>query len=251
MTGPASEPTYRHGHLNGLAIFLNVVLEVLLQVLALTPVGLLVWLAVAWRWHPLPAAIVAALGLLYAYPLLLILLGALMVRLLPKPAPGRIRTARDDRRFMMLWPLLLLVSFRSLSRSLMLTPLGGQIWCRLTFRRYGRGSYVVSPDLVPEPWLVSLGENVLIGWHVTLAGHCTPRQGRLMLGEIRIEDGAMIGANAFIWPSVRIGRGAMVEAGAVVAPGTRIRDREVWGGVPAVKLREIPAEPADMAAAAP
>ncbi|HAZ61859.1 MAG TPA: transferase, partial [Gammaproteobacteria bacterium] len=54
---------------------------------------------------------------------------------------------------------------------------------------------------------------------------------------IEIGDRVTIGANAVVLAGVSIDDGALVAAGAVVPKGTRIGPGEVWGGVPARRLR--------------
>jgi acetyltransferase-like isoleucine patch superfamily enzyme len=48
---------------------------------------------------------------------------------------------------------------------------------------------------------------------------------------------AVFGARSFIWPDVKIGHGAKIAAYSVVARGTVIPPGEVWGGIPARKLK--------------
>jgi len=57
-------------------------------------------------------------------------------------------------------------------------------------------------------------------------------------GGIEIEDDVWLGANAVILDGARIGRGAIIAAGSVV--GGTVPSYEIWGGVPAVKIRERP-----------
>jgi acetyltransferase-like isoleucine patch superfamily enzyme len=46
-----------------------------------------------------------------------------------------------------------------------------------------------------------------------------------------------IGAHAIVMSDVEIADGAIVSAAAVVSKGTRIGPGEVWGGVPARRLK--------------
>lgn len=57
-------------------------------------------------------------------------------------------------------------------------------------------------------------------------------------GGIEIEDDVWLGANAVILDGARIGRGAIIAAGSVV--GGTVPPYEIWGGVPAVKIRDRP-----------
>jgi maltose O-acetyltransferase len=55
-------------------------------------------------------------------------------------------------------------------------------------------------------------------------------------GPVTIEDYVFIGPRAIILPGVTIGRGAVVAAGAVVTKD--IPEMEIWGGVPAKKIKD-------------
>lgn len=57
-------------------------------------------------------------------------------------------------------------------------------------------------------------------------------------GGIEIGDDVWLGANAVILDGARIGRGAIIGAGSVV--GKTVPPYEIWGGVPAVKIRDRP-----------
>mmetsp|Transcript_12122 Transcript_12122/g.36398 ORF Transcript_12122/g.36398 Transcript_12122/m.36398 type:complete len:246 (-) Transcript_12122:662-1399(-) len=54
-----------------------------------------------------------------------------------------------------------------------------------------------------------------------------------------VGDGALIGTAATLLEGCTVEQGAMVAAGAVVHPGTVVPTGELWGGNPAVKLRDM------------
>jgi acetyltransferase-like isoleucine patch superfamily enzyme len=58
----------------------------------------------------------------------------------------------------------------------------------------------------------------------------------LEFGEVVLEDGCDIGVNCTILPGVVIGEGSIIAAGAVV--NKSVPPYEVWGGVPAKKIRD-------------
>ncbi|WP_178018866.1 DapH/DapD/GlmU-related protein [uncultured Paenibacillus sp.] len=73
------------------------------------------------------------------------------------------------------------------------------------------------------PELIIIGRNSVIGYNTTILAHEYLIK-EYRLGEVRIGDEVMIGANSTILPGVTIGNGAVVAAGSVVhkdvAPGT-------------------------------
>lgn len=108
--------------------------------------------------------------------------------------------------------------------------------------RFGRNSY--SAGVLLDPPLVEMGDNCIIGHDAALFCHAI--EGRhFALGRIRLGHNVTIGATAVVMSDVSIGDGAIVSAGAVVRKGTRIGAGEVWGGVPARRLRPGPDQPVE------
>jgi acetyltransferase-like isoleucine patch superfamily enzyme len=90
--------------------------------------------------------------------------------------------------------------------------------------------------LLIDPWAISLGHHTVVGHEAMICGHQIQDQ-ELLLGRVEVGDDVVIGARAWVWPDVKIGHGAKVAAYSVVARGTVIPPGEVWGGIPARKLR--------------
>ena len=100
--------------------------------------------------------------------------------------------------------------------------------------RLGRNTYTTG--VILDPPLTEFGANCIVGHNAVLFCHVI-EGGRFELSPIRIGDDVTIGAMAIVMPGTRIGDGAIVSAGAVVLKNTCIGSREVWGGVPARRLR--------------
>lgn len=60
----------------------------------------------------------------------------------------------------------------------------------------------------------------------------------------RLEDETLIGSGALVLDGAVVESRAQVAAGALVAPGKVVRAGELWGGVPARKLRDLSGEEA-------
>ena len=157
-------------------------------------------------------------------------------------------------------------------------------WLRLAYRhivmffrrhRYGlrrvhptfymAGPSTVAPDLVAHEYSfvnrgcqigprVELGRYVMLAPRVAIVGgdHRIDVPGRPMIFAGRpplrptvIEDDAWIGYGAILLAGVRVGRGAIVAAGAVVTGD--VPPFEIHGGVPARKIGERFADPAERA----
>jgi acetyltransferase-like isoleucine patch superfamily enzyme len=114
----------------------------------------------------------------------------------------------------------------------------------------------ISPDLIAREYSfineecrigpkVELGPYVLLASRVAIVGADhrfdlpgVPMgfSGRPPLGRTIIEADVWIGFNAIIMAGVRIGRGSIIAAGAVVTRD--VPPYEIWGGVPARKIRD-------------
>jgi len=92
------------------------------------------------------------------------------------------------------------------------------------------------PGVLLDPPLVEIGDNVAIGGESLFTSHAADGD-VFVLQRIRVHDRATIGVRAIIMPGVTIGEGAIVAAGAVVTKGTQIGPKEVWGGVPARRIK--------------
>lgn len=112
----------------------------------------------------------------------------------------------------------------------------------------GRGCYigfnVVCDTNYPE--LVTIGDNVTISHNCMLITHtATPAQsflGKFYRGaaQIKIENGAWIGANSTILPGILIGKDCMIGAGSVVTRSTD--ERSLWAGNPCRRIKTIAAK---------
>jgi acetyltransferase-like isoleucine patch superfamily enzyme len=92
--------------------------------------------------------------------------------------------------------------------------------------------------VIPEPWLLQVGENVLIGDEAIVSGHKVER-GVVTLDRVEIGNDVLVGARALILPGVKIGDGAVVGAASVVSRGTVIPPGETWSGNPAKRTEVL------------
>jgi acetyltransferase-like isoleucine patch superfamily enzyme len=100
--------------------------------------------------------------------------------------------------------------------------------------RLGRNTY--SAGVLLDPPLTIAGDNCIIGHDAVLFAHAIEGV-RFSLETVRLGNDVTIGAHAVLMAGVSVGDGAIVSAGAVVLKGTYIGPKEVWGGVPARRLK--------------
>lgn len=87
---------------------------------------------------------------------------------------------------------------------------------------------IVHVNAGPE-WACVIGDDVTIG-HAAIIHAC------------RLHDRAFVGMGATVLDGAVIEEGGMLAAGALLTPGKRIARQELWAGVPARKLRDMPDE---------
>ena len=130
--------------------------------------------------------------------------------------------------------LFYLLLFNSLIRTHFLpVPLLRLVYLALG-ARLGRNTY--SAGVLLDPPLTFAGDNCIIGHNAVLIGHVIEGS-RFSLAPVRLGNDVTIGAHAIVMSGVSVGDGAIVSAGAVVLKGTCIGPGEVWGGVPARRLK--------------
>jgi hypothetical protein len=130
--------------------------------------------------------------------------------------------------------LFYLMLFNSLIRTHFLpVPLMRLIY-QVLGSRMGVNTY--SAGTLLDPPLTEFGANCIIGHDAVLFCHAIEGR-RFTLSRIRVGDNVTIGATAVVMCGVTIGDGAIVSAGAVVLKDTQIGPGEVWGGVPAKRLK--------------
>lgn len=107
------------------------------------------------------------------------------------------------------------------------------------YLKFAGGKIGKSPLLrgkIYNPELVELGDNVILGEESCILGHL--REGDVLtLNKIRIGTRVTIGTRCTIFPGVEIGDDVIIAAGAVVTKNTKIPSGEIWGGIPARKVR--------------
>lgn len=89
-----------------------------------------------------------------------------------------------------------------------------------------------------DPQLIEIGDEAIIGQDSIITAH-TINSGSITLKSVRIGSQATIGVNVVLMSGVEIGNGAIVAAGSVVPPNTHVPANELWGGIPAKKIKTL------------
>jgi hypothetical protein len=110
-------------------------------------------------------------------------------------------------------------------KALQLRLLGNKIGKNVTFG--GR---------VADACLFEIGDNSVVGGYCDILTHSI-EHGKIIWKKVKIGNNCVLGQNSTILPGVVMEDGSMLGAMSLVTKGTRIRKGEVWGGVPAKKLK--------------
>jgi acetyltransferase-like isoleucine patch superfamily enzyme len=102
--------------------------------------------------------------------------------------------------------------------------------------RLGDNTY--SSGIILDPPFVEVGANTLIGQFALLIPHVIEGK-RLAHHRIKIGSNVTIGAHAVVMAGVTIEDNSIVATGAVVPKGTHIGKGEIWGGIPAKKIKNV------------
>lgn len=135
--------------------------------------------------------------------------------------------------------LFYLLLFNSLIRTHFIpVPLQRLIYLALG-ARLGANTY--SAGALLDPPLTRIGSNTIIGHDAVIFAHVI-EGARLELKAVIIGNTVTIGAKAVVMAGVRIGDNAIVSTGAVVTKDTQIGAGEIWGGIPARRIKAAPSE---------
>jgi acetyltransferase-like isoleucine patch superfamily enzyme len=100
------------------------------------------------------------------------------------------------------------------------------------------GKDVAIGGVITDPMLTNIGDYAVIGQDSVITSH-TIFNNKIILNPVIIGKGTTIGINAVIMPGVVVGANSTVTPGAVVLMNTKIPSNELWGGIPAKKIKDI------------
>jgi len=100
------------------------------------------------------------------------------------------------------------------------------------------GKNIAMGGLLVDPWFITVSDNAILGLDSAVIAHAIT-SGRIILKTVTIKEGATIGVHAVLMPGVVVGENSIITAGSVVTLDTIIPPNEMWGGMPARKIKDI------------
>ena len=104
-------------------------------------------------------------------------------------------------------------------------------WLRLLGAKVGH-DVVIGSMTLRAPDLFTIGDNVSIG-NVVNFENARVERGRLLLGQITLEDDAFVSSYAILEGNTRVGRRGHLEGQSALRDGTVLPEDRVWAGSPA------------------
>jgi acetyltransferase-like isoleucine patch superfamily enzyme len=98
------------------------------------------------------------------------------------------------------------------------------------------GKQVAIGGKIVDPRLTVLEDYCVLGEGCIVASH-TMVQDRFLLKTVHVGKGATVGVGSIVMLGVKIGPGAIVLPGSVLKAGTEVPAGEIWGGIPAERIR--------------
>ena len=89
---------------------------------------------------------------------------------------------------------------------------------------------------INDPGLMRIDDDCVIGGSATFNGHLVEK-GQMIFAPIHLKAGSLIGAGSTVQPGVTIGENAVIATNALIPKYRTIPAGEVWGGLPAVRIR--------------
>ena len=217
-------------------------LDFVLSTALLAAIAAIAWAAVAYLAAPWSRAVAGGYHVVLDALLLLLLFGlgcGITVRLLLRISPLAPGDHPMDERTFTEWKLLAVLTGFGLGA---LAPFTPEFFRPLSARLFGAkvGANTALSGALTDHAFISIASGCIVGRNAVITGHALT-SGRLILRQVRVGEGATIGVGAIIMPGVEIGAGSVVTAGAVVTLGTTIPPSELWGGIPARRIKAIDA----------
>ena len=107
---------------------------------------------------------------------------------------------------------------------------------RIAGAKFGKNTQINTYRL-NDPGLIRIDDDCVIGGSAIFNAHLVEK-GEMVFAPIHMKKGSLVGAGATIQPGVTVEENAVVATNALVPKYRTIPAGEVWGGLPAVKIRD-------------
>lgn len=219
------------------SFFLSLAIELFIQCISLVLPLLLIIKAISSL--NLVFFLFSVLIALYLYPFNLLIFSALFIRLIPLPEIGKISDKKNIFRYALLISLENFVGRTPARHFRGLFPFPGRLYYAIVGSKLGK-NVMISPNVsIWNPYFLSIGDNSVVGEGVCILGHYENNSNEEVIGTVDIGENCVIGQGSLVFPDVIMGDNVLIASKSVVKPGTNIPDYEMWGGIPAKKIKKL------------
>ncbi len=109
-------------------------------------------------------------------------------------------------------------------------------YLRIAGAKIGKNTQINSVRL-NDPCLIRIDDDCVIGGGAIFNGHLVEK-GQMVFAPIHMKTGSLVGARSTVQPGVVIEEHAVVATNALIPKYRTIPAGEVWGGLPAVMIRD-------------
>tara|TARA_X000001036_G_scaffold52210_1_gene41658 strand:- start:522 stop:1229 length:708 start_codon:yes stop_codon:yes gene_type:complete len=111
------------------------------------------------------------------------------------------------------------------------------VYYKLLGTRIGK-NVIVNTHRIWDAYLINIDDNAIVGGNAKISGHLVEKD-ELVLAPVYIGKRSVIGSNSLISPGCRIGDDSVIATHAVLPKFTEVPAGEVWGGIPAKKIKDV------------
>lgn len=108
------------------------------------------------------------------------------------------------------------------------------VFLKLLGAKLGRGVTVMGKIYTVD--LVEIGDNTIVAVDSIISGH-VGNGDVLTFRKVKIGNNCIVGVKTLIMPGVEIGDNSVIAAGSIVLKDTKIPTNEIWGGIPARRIK--------------
>ncbi|MBE9541503.1 MAG: hypothetical protein IMF01_04220 [Proteobacteria bacterium] len=89
-----------------------------------------------------------------------------------------------------------------------------------------------------DPFATKLEDYAVLGENSIITAHIMTHD-KFFLLPVTVKKRATVGVGVIIMPGVEVGENSVVLPGSVVTMETQIPPNEIWGGIPARKIKDV------------
>ncbi|MCB0390431.1 MAG: hypothetical protein KDD58_04030 [Bdellovibrionales bacterium] len=178
--------------------------------------------------------VLTLLFLLAIFVLSMIILYRLLFLFFPLPI-GQIKEHSLEETLIMTYQLIIMFIIKPIFQNRFIPVPMTRLIYKILGSKVGYGTYF--SGTISDPLHFQIGKNSILGDECLVISHAIEGS-NFSFYPVLIGDNVTIGAKSIVMAGVQIENGAIIAAGSIVTKHTHIKSGEVWGGIPAKKIKQ-------------